>query len=134
VGVLVDLAATLVLMSPGIVLMWIGRASLLGLAGLIAAAAGFGYAARLYARSIAATGKWFGNRVTNTEVVELTTGGHISVNDAAMRFVLRGLISPVLMFGFIVAFLDQQRRSFHDHAAGSIVTRPARATWVVGDD
>lgn len=133
-GLVVDLVATLVMMAPGAALIVVGRLSLLGIVGGVLVIAGFALATRLYARSIATTGQWFGNRVASTRVVDVTNGELITVPKAATRFLLRALISPVLLFGFFVAFADPQRRAFHDHAAESIVTRPPRQTWAVGDD
>lgn len=133
-GLVVDLMATLVMMAPGAALIVVGRLSLVGVLGGLLVIAGFALATRRYARSIATTGQWFGNRVASTRVVDVTNGELITVPKAATRFLLRALISPVLLFGFFVAFADPQRRAFHDHAAESIVTRPPRETWAVGDD
>ena len=38
------------------------------------------------------------------------------------------------MIGFLVALGNSQRRTFHDNIAGTVVTRPPRATWSIDDE
>jgi uncharacterized RDD family membrane protein YckC len=51
-----------------------------------------------------------------------------------MRFVLRYLVSSILLIGYVMAFFDPQRRTFHDNVAGTVVTRPPRARWSIDDE
>ena len=90
-------------------------------------------AARSYARAVATTGAWIGNRVTQTGVVDARNGQLLTTGAAATRFVLRFSVSLVLFFGYIPAITGAQRRTFHDSFAGSIVVGRARQAWHIGD-
>jgi uncharacterized RDD family membrane protein YckC len=43
-------------------------------------------------------------------------------------------VSSILCIGFLVALGNSQRRTFHDNIAGTVVTRPPRATWSIDDE
>lgn len=132
-GLLVDTAVLALWMLPGIVLMVVGSTPLVIVgAGLMIA--GFAIATVRYARTVASSGQSLGNRVMSTRVVDARNGAYVSVGHAGTRFVIRYLISTILFIGFLMAFANNQRRTFHDNVAGTVVTRPPRATWSIDQD
>jgi uncharacterized RDD family membrane protein YckC len=132
-GLLIDSVVTVGLMLPGIALVVVGSTPLI-LLGLALIVGGFGAATVLSARAVSATGQWIGNRVTHTKVVDVRNGRMISAGEAGVRFVVRSLVSSILLIGFLVALGNSQRRTFHDNIAGTVVTRPPRATWSIDDE
>lgn len=132
-GLLVDVGVLTLLTLPGWLLMLSGSTGGI-VAGVMLVFAGFALATVLYARSVARTGQWFGNRVAGTKVVDARNGRSVSAGDAGARFVTRHVVSPVLFFGFLMALGNAQRRTFHDNVAGTVVTRPPRATWSIDDE
>jgi uncharacterized RDD family membrane protein YckC len=132
-GLLIDSAVVLLCLLPGLVLMLTGSTPLAVL-GVLAMVAGFGATVVLYARAVSTTGQWFGNRVTGTKVVDVRNGRMVNGGEAGLRFVVRHLVSPILLIGFLVALGSSQRRTFHDNVAGTVVTRPPRATWSIDDE
>jgi len=121
------------MMTPGVIVAALGSTVLI-LLGALLVAAGFVGATVLYGRAVAATGQWFGNRVASTKVVDVRNGRLVDGGNAGLRFVIRFLVSPILLIGFLMAFTNNQRRTFHDNIAGTVVTRPPRATWSIDDD
>lgn len=132
-GFLIDSVVTLFAVGPGLTFMVLNR-GVLRFSGILIAIVGLLLFARWYGSAVSKTGQWIGNRVTGTKVVDVSSGNLLDRGHASSRFLVRAVISPVFLFGFIVAFTNSQRRSFHDQFAGSIVTRPARASWSVDDD
>lgn len=133
VGLVVDAVVLGAFLLVGFALMVIGSTPLI-LLGIAALAAGFVAATLLYSRQISATGRSFGNRIANTKVVDARNGQLLDSGAAATRYALRFIVSPVLLFGYVMAFTNSERRTFHDQFAGSVVTRPARATWSIDDE
>lgn len=88
----------------------------------------------LGARALATNGKWVGNRVAGTTVVDAINGSYVDQGRAGLRMFARHLISPVLLFGYVMAFADGQRRTFHDRLAGTVVIRRSREVWTADDD
>lgn len=86
-----------------------------------------------YARSVARTGQWLGNRITNTRVVDAVNGQPIDVARAGARFAIRHLVSVILLAGFLSALRDNQRQAFHDKIASSVVVGRSRETWSADD-
>jgi uncharacterized RDD family membrane protein YckC len=134
VGAAIDGLALTVAMVPGALILLQTSGGTGTLLGLVALVVGFVAANVWYARSVARTGQWFGNRVTKTKVVSATNGANIDAGFAFLRFAARHLVSVILLIGFLVAFTDSQRRTFHDRMAGSVVVGRARATWSADDD
>jgi uncharacterized RDD family membrane protein YckC len=132
-GLLIDGAIVLLSLVPGLLLLFTGSPPLV-LLGIALMAVGFAGVAVLYGRAVAATGQWVGNRVTNTKVVDARNGRLVSGSEAGLRFVVRFSVSTILLIGFLVAFGNSQRRTFHDNVAGTVVTRPPRATWSIDDE
>ena len=132
-GFLIDSVVTIAALAPGFAVLALGSGAL-RFSGILIAMVGLLLAAWWYSSAVSASGQWIGNRVTNTKVVDVTSGNLLDRSRAASRFLIRALISPVLLLGFILAFTNSQRRSFHDQFAGSIVTRPTRESWSVHDD
>ncbi len=133
VGLLVDLAILTLLLVPGIALIAAGSTPLV-LLGLATLVAGFIVGTVLYTRAITSTGQSLGNRVAGTKVVDARNGRCIASGEAGLRYVLRFTVSIILFIGFLVAFADPQRRTFHDKIAGTVVTRPARQSWSIDDE
>lgn len=133
VGLIVDALVLGLFLLPGIVLVVVGSGALAVL-GLLAMAAGFVAATVLYARAVARSGQSIGNRIASSKVVDARNGQLVDTGAAATRHVLRFLISPILFLGFLMAFTNSERRTFHDQFAGTIVTRPPRASWSIDDD
>ena len=127
VAILVDTVVLGVALVPGIVVVGLGGP--LVVVGLLLMVAAFAAVTFLASRSIAATGQWIGNRVAKTRIVDGINGSTIDTGRAAFRFLARHLVSPVFLFGFIVAFTDSQRRTFHDRLAGSVVVGRTREVW-----
>lgn len=132
-GLVIDNVIVLLSMLPGIVLVIAGSTALI-IVGLLLMLAGFGATTVLYARAVSRTGQWVGNRVTNTKVVDVRNGRTVTAGEAGLRFVIRHVVSSILYLGFLIAPFNSQRQTFHDMAAGTIVTRPPRATWSIDDE
>jgi uncharacterized RDD family membrane protein YckC len=133
VGLLVDLVILTVLLVPGIALIAAGSTPLI-LLGLALIVAGFAVGTVLYTRAITSTGQSVGNRVAGTKVVDARNGRPVESGEAGLRYILRFTVSIIFFIGFLVAFADPQRRTFHDKIAGTVVTRPARASWSIDDE
>lgn len=133
VGLVIDNLIVALCMVPGLVLVAVGSTPLV-IVGLLLMVVGFGAATVLYARAVASTGQWIGNRVTDTKVVDARNGRSIGAGEAGLRFVLRYFVSPILLIGFLMALGNSERRAFHDHVAGTVVTRPPRASWSIDDE
>jgi uncharacterized RDD family membrane protein YckC len=133
VGLIVDALVLGVFLLPGIVVAAAvsGAGMLLGVAVM---AAGFVAATVVNTRAVSRAGQTIGNRVASSKVVDARNGNLVDHGAAATRYVLRFLISPILFLGFIVAFTNPERRTFHDKFAGTIVTRPPRASWSIDDE
>lgn len=132
-GLVIDTIVVALCLLPGLALILVGSTPLIIL-GLLVMVAGFGVATVLSARAVAANGQWIGNRVTATKVVDARNGRTVTAGEAGLRFVLRYLVSSIFLIGFLVALGSSQRRTFHDNAAGTVVTRPPRATWSIDDE
>lgn len=115
VELIVDTIVLGLAMLPGLVIA--AMAGSLWFVGLFVALIGFVLFVVLAARSIAADGQWLGNRVAGTRIVDGITGANIDVGRAGLRVAVRHLISSVLFLGFLIAFTDGQRRTFHDRLA-----------------
>jgi len=132
-GLLIDTVITTLFMLPGFALVVVGSRPLL-VVGMLAMVVGFAAATVMYARAVASSGQWIGNRVTSTTVVDARNGRMITAPEAGLRFVLRSFVSSIFLIGFLVALGNSQRRTFHDNFAGTVVTRPPRATWSIDDE
>ena len=131
VGYVVDTLVVGIAVLPGLLLMASGSLALI-LLGLIVATLGFCAVTAWAARSIASTGRWIGNRVTSTSIVDTRTGRNLTTSAAAGRMVIRHLVSPILLVGFLPAFADPQRRTLHDRVATSVVVTRSREVWTAG--
>ncbi len=133
VGLVVDLALLALWLLPGLALIVTGSTALV-LLGLVLEVAGFAAATVVYARSVSKSGQSVGNRVAKTKVVDARNGRLVGPAEAGLRYGLRFLVSIIFFIGFFVAFGDAQRRTFHDKLAGTVVTRPPRASWSIDDE
>jgi uncharacterized RDD family membrane protein YckC len=132
-GLVIDTVIVVLCLLPGMVLVVAGSTAL-AIVGLIVMLAGFGVATTLYARAVSRTGQWVGNRVTNTKVVDVRNGRTVASGEAGLRFVIRYFVSSILLIGYLIAPFNSQRQTFHDMVAGTVVTRPPRATWSIDDE
>ena len=133
VGLIVDWLVLDLFLLPGVVLAATGSGAGV-LLGVVAMAVGFVAATVVNTRAVSATGQTLGNRVASTKVVDARNGNLVDNGAAATRYVLRFVVSPILFLGFLVAFTNPERRTFHDQFAGTIVTRPPRASWSIDDE
>ena len=133
-GLAVDLGVLLLLTGPGLLIAALGGSTVTLIAGLLLGALGFAAATALYTRGVVAGGQSLGNRVAGTHVVDVRNGAPLDSAHAATRYVVRFLVSPVFLFGYLIALGNRQRRTFHDSVAGSVVSRPARQTWSLDDE
>jgi uncharacterized RDD family membrane protein YckC len=133
VGLVIDNVVVSLFLLPGIALIAVGSTALIML-GILAMIVGFGAATVLYARAVSSSGQWIGNRITTTSVVDARNGRMVTGGEAGLRFLVRSLVSSILAIGFLVALGNSQRRTFHDNIAGTVVTRPPRATWSIDDE
>lgn len=131
-GLLADSAVLLAFVLPGVLVAALAN-GLVVAAGLAAALVGFATVTVWSARSVAASGQFIGNRLTSTRVVDVRNGTNIDATAAGTRFVVRQLVSPFLLIGFLMALGNPQRRTFHDQVAGTVVVRPALASWSIDD-
>jgi uncharacterized RDD family membrane protein YckC len=132
-GLLIDTVVVSLCLLPGLALVLAGSTPLTVL-GVVLMMVGSGGATVLYARAVSTSGQWIGNRVTGTRVVDVRNGRTVSGGEAGLRFVIRLVVSPILLVGFLMALGNSQRRTFHDDVAGTVVTRPKRATWSIHDE
>jgi uncharacterized RDD family membrane protein YckC len=132
-GLLIDNVITALCLLPGLLVAATGSTALV-IVGMAMMAVGFLAATVVYARAVAATGQGIGNRVTGTKVVDARNGRAITTGEAALRFTLRWFVSSIFFFGFLMALGNSERRTFHDNVAGTVVTRPPRATWSIDDE
>jgi uncharacterized RDD family membrane protein YckC len=133
IGLVVDALILLLWSIPGLVLILTGSTGLV-LLGVLALIGGFAASTVLYARAVSRTGRSVGNRVASTSVVDARNGRMVGPGEAGLRYVVRFTVSIIFFIGFLVALGNAERRTFHDRVAGTIVTRPTRATWSIGDD
>jgi uncharacterized RDD family membrane protein YckC len=132
-GWAIDTAITTLALLPGMVLLFAGS-GVVRLLAVLLIAVGVGLIAWSYTVAVALSGQWIGNRLMSTTVVNVSNGEFIDQPHAFMRFVVRAIFSPVLFAGFLLALTNNSRRTFHDQAADTIVTRPRRASWSIGDE
>ena len=64
-----------------------------------------------------------GKIVCKLKVIDMTTGGDLSVPQSILRFFAYNLSALPLMLGFFWAGFDKQKRAFHDMVAKTYVIR-----------
>jgi len=128
---IVDALVNLVVFIPSLILISLGGVA--AAIGVLVLIGGFALITVLAARSTSTTGQWIGNRVADTRIVDGINGANISVGRGAVRFVVRFLISPIFLLGFLIAFFDGQRRTFHDRIAETVVIGRPREVWSSDD-
>ncbi|MGB3735601.1 MAG: RDD family protein, partial [Ilumatobacter sp.] len=133
VGAVVDTLVVSLAALPGLLILLLGDGLVAALLGVTVALFGFIAVVVLGARALATSGKWVGNRVAGTTVVDAINGSYIDQGRGALRMLGRHVISPILLFGYVIAFVDSQRRTFHDRLAGTVVTRRQREVWTADD-
>ena len=72
-GFLIDSVATVAALAPGIAILAVGSGAL-RFSGILITMVGLLLVARWYSSSVSTSGQWIGNRVTNTKVVDVTSG------------------------------------------------------------
>ena len=118
---------------PGLVVAQLGDGVAISLLGIALCLLGMLAVIVLGARAVAKNGKWIGNRVAGTTVVNGINGSFVDGGRAGLRMFARHIISPVFLFGYLMAFADAERRTFHDRLAGTVVIRRPRETWTAED-
>jgi uncharacterized RDD family membrane protein YckC len=134
VGAIVDTLVVTLAVLPGIVILQLGDSVAFALLAFVVGVLGFIAVVVLAARSLATSGKWIGNRVADTTVVDAINGSFVDQGRAGLRMIGRHLISPIFLFGYLMAFGDGQRRTFHDRLVGTVVIRRPRETWSADDE
>ena len=71
--------------------------------------------------------------MAGTTVVNGINGSFVDHGRAGLRMFGRHVISPMFLFGYLLAFADGERRTFHDRLAGTVVIRRKRETWTSED-
>jgi uncharacterized RDD family membrane protein YckC len=90
-----------------------GRAG--GLLGLFAGLAYFTYFEG------SPSGQTIGKRALNIRVVDFSTGGTIGYSRAAVRYLMRLVSGFVCLLGYLWMLWDQERQTWHDKVANSVV-------------
>ena len=133
IGAIVDTLVVTLAVLPGVLILFLGDSVALVLLAMLVSMLGFVAVVVLGARSIANTGKWIGNRVAGTTVVDAINGSFIDQPRAALRMFGRHVISPIFLLGYLMAFADGERRTFHDRLASTVVIRRPREVWTADD-
>jgi uncharacterized RDD family membrane protein YckC len=133
-GLVIDVGVLTVFCLPGIAAIAFGSGGLMIVFGAILMFAGFCAATVVYAKGVSRSGQSIGNKATRTRVVDARNGHLVPAGEAGTRYVVRMLISMILFIGFLMALGNSQRRTFHDNIAGTVVIRPARASWSIDDE
>ncbi|MEM9039228.1 MAG: RDD family protein [Actinomycetota bacterium] len=133
IGFVVDQLVVLAALAPGVAIAVAGSGGAIVAVGVLVAIVGFVAAATWYGRAIAARGRWIGNRVTGTRVVDVRNGSHVAVGHGVTRFLVRHL-GAILILPSAVMLTDSQRRTFHDRLVGTVVVGRERQAWSVDDE
>lgn len=132
-GCVIDTVITTLAVLPGLLLLLAGS----GVARLLALPLiwiGLVLVAWSYIAAVAEHGQWVGNRLMSTTVVNATTGEFVDRLHAFTRFVVRAVFSPIFFAGFVLAFTNTSRRTFHGQTAETVVIRPRRASWSIDEE
>ena len=132
-GAIVDTLVVTLAVAPGAILLQRGGGTASMLLGVVVGLLGVLVIVALGASALAKNGKWIGNMITGTTVVDAINGSFVDRPRGAARMLGRHLVSPILLFGYIAAFTDSQRRTFHDRLAGTVVIRRQREVWSADD-
>lgn len=112
--------ATAVLTSP----LLLSGGSWLSIAGVLAISAAFGIVMFTYlTASIGLRGRTLGMRLFSLEVVDVEDNEYPTVHQAAVNSAVFLLSIPFLGIGFVPAFLNEERRAFHDLVSGTVLVR-----------
>jgi uncharacterized RDD family membrane protein YckC len=132
-GWMIDTVITTLALLPGLLLLLAGS----GIARLLALpllGLGLVLVAWSYTVAVAQHGQWVGNRLMSTTVVNATNGEFVDRPHAFTRFIVRAVFSPIFFAGFVLAFTNTSRRTFHDQTAETVVIRPRRASWSIDEE
>lgn len=132
-GSIIDFIVLAVALVPAFIVFSLGSSVTQALLAMFVGGLGLLIVVTLGSRAIAKNGKWIGNRVAGTTVVDAINGSFIDSGRAGLRMLGRHLISPILLLGYLMAFGDSQRRTFHDRLAGTVVIRRQRESWSADD-
>ena len=132
-GAIVDTVVLLLAVAPGLALLLLGPSALTILLGAALAVVGYLVVVKLGGRALATNGKWIGNRVAGTTVVDAINGSFVDPSRGSTRMLVRHGISWLFFFGYVSAFTDGQRRTFHDRVVGTVVIQRQREVWTSDD-
>lgn len=68
------------------------------------------------------TGMSVGKRLVGIRVVDTRTAGRLGFPRSAVRWVVKYVAGGVLPVSYLWYFRDPRRRTWHDHAAGTVVS------------
>lgn len=123
-----DLLAVITLAVLGVIRSALGFSGSVGLAGILAGAAGwFVWLGVYFVTFWTVTGQTPGDRLLGIRVVS-ESGGTVKFRHAVVRFFAMVLCAIPLGAGFIPVLFDDRRRGYHDRAAGTVVR------WVDPED
>lgn len=112
--------ATAVLTSP----LLLSGGSWLSIAGILTLSAAFGIVMFTYlTATIGLRGRTLGMRLFGLEVVDVEDNEYPTVHQAAVNSAVFLLSFPFLGIGFVPAFLNDERRAFHDLVSGTVLVR-----------
>lgn len=68
-------------------------------------------------------GQTLGKKICGVRVVDAATGGPIGIGKALVRTLVKDILSPILLLGYLWAIWDSRKQTWHDKLAGTIVVK-----------
>ena len=67
------------------------------------------------------TGQTWGKKALNIRVIDSQTGGQVGYGKAFLRYLVRSLLSGILLLGYLWMLWDPEKQTWHDKIAGTFV-------------
>jgi len=67
------------------------------------------------------TGQTIGKRALGIRVLDLRAGGSIGYGRAVVRYLVKSILSWILLLGYLWMLWDREKQTWHDKAATSVV-------------
>ena len=67
------------------------------------------------------TGQTLGKRALGIRVIDFQAGGPIGYGRAVVRYLVKTLLSWILLLGYLWMLWDREKQTWHDKAANSVV-------------
>ena len=67
------------------------------------------------------TGQTLGKRALGIRVIDYQTGGSIGFGRAVVRYLVKTILSWILLLGYLWMLWDREKQTWHDKAANSVV-------------